>query len=144
MSKVYLSPDHSRWGQALEHLVGLSVNYNRDAPMPWRLKPPLQDGEPDYAARFRELESPVQEEIEQAILSLLERGDSGVISEAARIWVGIRVDVCIQFVSILSTRDGFLTCPCVPTSELVRWVLIDWWREHGAIYATSFDPERFP
>jgi len=138
------TPEHARWARAMEKLVGLSVDYNRDAPMPWRLKPPLAEGEPDYAARFRELEARAQSEIEQAILSLLDRGESGEISEAARIWIGIRVDVCIQFVSMLSTKDGFLTCPCVPTSELVRWILIDWWREHGATYATSFDPERFP
>jgi len=112
--------------------------------MPWRLKPPIQDDEPDFAARFRELESPLQDEIEAAILALLANGQSVPVSDAAHIWLGIRVDACIRFVSLLSTHDKFLNPSRLAVPDLVRWVLIDWWREHGANYATCFDPERFP
>ena len=128
----------------MEYLVGLSVGYERNVPMPWRFQPPIQEGEPDFVARFRELEQTVQAEVEQAIINLIESGETELVSDSLRLWLGIRVDACIQFVSLLSTNDGFLTCPCLPTPQIARWVLITWWREHGAQYATSFDPERFP
>ena len=144
MTRRYVSPEHARWARVMEYLIGLSVEYNRDVPMPWRLKPPLEEDEPDYAARLRELEQMVVAEVEQAILELIEHGESQIVSDAAKIWLGIRVDTCIQFVSLLATNDGFITCPCLPIKQVARWVLIDWWRQHGAEYVTAFDPERFP
>jgi hypothetical protein len=140
----FIAPEHDRWGRLMEYLVCLSVNYDREAPMPWRFKPPFDEGEPDYAARFRELEAMVQVEVESAITALLENGTTVELSEQAKIWLGIRVDACIQFAALLSTRDGFIPCPCLPTEQLARWLLLDWWKEHGPRYTTSFDPERYP
>ena len=104
----------------MEYLVGLSVGYERNVPMPWRFQPPIQEGEPDFVARFRELEQTVQAEVEQAIINLIESGETELVSDSLRLWLGIRVDACIQFVSLLSTNDGFLTCPCLPTEQIAR------------------------
>ena len=138
-----MSPEHARWSRLMECLVGLSVDYNRDVPALWRFHAPVEDGTPDYTARFRELEAPLQTAIEQAVSDLFEHGQAE-ISDQIRFWLGVRVDACIQFVSLLSTQDGFVTCPCLPIEQIAQWMLLDWWREHGATYATAFDPEHYP
>jgi len=144
MSQVYMSPEHARWARVMEYLVGLSVDYNRDVPMPWRFQAPVRGERPDYAARLRELEATVQAEIEQAIADTIARGQSRPLSDLAHTLLGVRIDACIQFVSLLATRDGFLTCPQLPIEQIAKWVLLDWWRERGATYATAFDPEHYP
>src|SRR5260221_13654099 len=101
MSAGYISPEHDRWSRVMEYLAGLSVDYKRDVPMPWRFHPQFQNGEPDYVARFRELESQVRDEVERAVVDLIERNVTQPLSEQGRLWLGIRVDVCIQFVCLL-------------------------------------------
>lgn len=144
MSTSFAAPEHDRWGKVFELLVELSVNYNRETPAPWRLSAPIRGGLPDWRFRFQELEAPVVDELVRAIDHLLKSETLEDVSERTKYWLGLRVDACILFASWLSVKGGFIPAPCVPTEQLARFLLVDWWQQHGAAFVTTLDQGGFP
>ena len=136
---LYPKPaDH--WDQALKVLVEWSQDYDRNSPRPWLHSPISPDGERDHPGQFRRLEAPVRAEIERAIESLLSEGKTEPLSTTAKYFLGVRIDVCIVFVSLLATNDGFLQPSSTNVQTILRWTLLDWWNKHGPrLVCLSFD-----
>lgn len=144
MLSSYYAPENDRWGRVFEVLVELSVDYTRDAAVPWRFAPPIRAGEPQREARFRELEAMVSDEVERGVDLLLSRQPIDSLSERARYWLGVRVDACGLMAAWMSTPDGFLPAPNLPIEQLTRWLLIHWWKQHGASLVTNLNEGGFP
>jgi hypothetical protein len=136
-----LAPDYDRWLVAWESLISLSLDYDRETPKPWLYAPTHSDDGRDFSAYFRELEAPSFDEVETAIRERLSRGGWPQLSDRARYYAGVRVDTCLAFLHSLSTPDGFVACPCVPTARIVEWVLLEWWPKRGPEFLTYGESE---
>ena len=140
----FIAPANDPWGRVFEVLVEFSVAYDRDTPVPWRLGAPVRFGEKDRTARFRELEAAVVDEVEKGVELLIANRPIDELSDRAKYWLGVRVDACILFSSWLSKSAALLPAPTSSLEHLTRWILIDWWREHGPSLVTNLNDGGFP
>jgi len=101
---------------------------------------------------FRRAEAPFIPEIERVIRAIcnaeqLEVSDE--ISRGATYFLGLRGTLVLDFLMDLDVEIGgpatplnspdagpltmtIIPFPALPAHEVMQWLLIDWWREHGA------------
>ena len=130
--------DEDSWATIFAELVAYSVDYDRDAPKPWMTYSDPGGFAEHAAAHYRRLEAPHELEIERCVRDLIANGSCNVESDQGKYFLGFRIDVVLSFVSLAATKDRFVPFPVRTRKEVLSWLLIDWWKEHGAIAAYTF------
>lgn len=116
-------------------LVAFNVAYDRSATKPWRCAPTRPDDWPDYEGFLKQLEAPHTDAVDAAVRNLLSTGQSQPLSDAEQFYLGLRVDVGIAFLSLLSTTPAVVPFPFQTEQQVLSWVLIDWWHQKGRMLA---------
>ena len=126
------------WAAIFDELVAYSVDYDRAAPKPWLCyKTPLEAAQ-HAAGHYMRLETPYVKEVERCLRVLISKGSCKMPSKEVQYYLGFRIDVVIAFVSLIVTKDRFMPFSIRTNEEIILWLLIDWWKERGAIAAYTF------
>ena len=130
-----LTPQHPRWNDIGLHL-SLAVPYHE-----WREAPWLCDviGDADAPARprvFQLVESPHVSQLESAVEQWLGDGSLPTLGHPASYLLALRFSTVGH---LMMTFDGFFPPPPVSSvGETCQCFLLDWWRQHGAVYAVGY------
>jgi len=115
--------------------VALSVPYQLWREAPWLRLVVTDDDEQGPLKAFRLVEEPYVPLIEGAVVQILEGGEPNLLRPPANHLLALRM---ATVGSLLMSFEGVLPAPPIWCERgIQRRFLLEWWREHGALYAVG-------
>lgn len=103
---------------------------------PWLRLVTTDSDEPGRVQAYRLVEAPHVGRIEQAVQQWLDTDELPTLEPPASHLLSLRFETVG---SLLATFDGILQPPLESQiGELYSRFLLDWWRQHGALYAVGY------
>ena len=130
-------PDDHNWTTFAVTFLG-QLRYIPHDEAPRECASRVGETQADIGAGYRRAEAPFVSAIESTIRTLCSAASLPVVSSEIAYFLGLRAAVLGPFLFELSVRAGpnlhstIIPFPSLPSERVVEWLLIDWWRDHGA------------